>query len=231
MSDETHTTDAYARAAVSSDLVGAVEALLFVAGVPLPFDDIVAALEGPGPDEVREALVEIARICDRPGRGVELVEVAGGWQFRTRTRFADSIVRLRGLRPAKLSRPALEVLAVIAYRQPVTRHEIEDLRGVDSGGVLKTLLERNLVRVAGRREEPGRPLEYATTPEFLQMFTLPALSALPTLREREELMRDRGDAPTPIVSLDAMATGATPEGAIDVDDAGPVPTDAAAGEE
>jgi segregation and condensation protein B len=194
---------------VAPDLVAAIEALLFVAGAPVPLGDLVAALDGPAPDEVQRALAILGVQCSAPGRGLELVSVAGGWQFRTRTTYADPIVRMRGLRPTKLSRSALEVLAVVAYRQPVTRHEVEDIRGVDCGGVLKTLLERNLVRVAGRREEPGRPLEYATTPEFLQMFTLPALSALPTLREREELVRDRAEEEVPVLAV--IEVDAAPE--------------------
>ena len=176
---------------VSPDLVAAVEALLFAAPGPIGIQTLVEILGGPSPEEVARAIDCVSWQCGAADRGLLLAVVDGGWQFRTQPRFSPLILRLRGGRPAKLTRPALEVLSVVAYRQPVTRHEIEAVRGVDSGGVLKTLMERNLVRVSGRREEPGRPLEYATTPEFLALFSLPGLQALPTLREREELLRDQ----------------------------------------
>ena len=106
------------------------------------------------------------------------------------TRACGLVLRLLKKRPARLSRAALEVLSVVAWRQPVTRAEIESLRGVDSGGVVKSLIERGLLRTAGRRAEPGRPLMYATTRAFLEMFELGDLRDLPTLREREELEED-----------------------------------------
>jgi segregation and condensation protein B len=175
-------------------LIGAVEAVLFAAGAPVTADDVANALET-GVADVEAALHALAGRAEAPDRGVELVRIGGGWQLRTRSMFAAAVLRLRGGKPAKLSRPALEVLAVVAYRQPVTRPEIEAIRGVDSGGVLKTLLEKELVRVAGRREEAGRPLEYGTTAGFLELFSLSGLGALPTLREREELVRDRETPP------------------------------------
>lgn len=168
-------------------LVPALEALLFAAGGPVTARALAASLDDARPDEVREALVLLRARCARSDRGLELVEVAGGWQLRTDPRFAASVLNLLGETPAKLSRAALEVLAVVAYRQPVTRAEIEALRGVHSGGVVRGLLERGLLRVSGRRDEPGRPLEYATTRTFLEVFSLPDLRALPTLTEREDL--------------------------------------------
>jgi segregation and condensation protein B len=168
-------------------LVPALEALLFAAGGPVATKALATSLEDATPAEVVRAL-EVLRVrCARGDRGLELIEVAGGWQLRTDPRFATAILRLLEGTPTKLSRASLEVLAVVAYRQPVTRTEIEALRGVNSGSVVRTLLERGLVRVAGRREGPGRPLEYATTPHFLEVFSLPDLGALPTLREREDL--------------------------------------------
>ena len=174
---------------VPPELVATVEALLFAAAGPIRADQVAEALDVPIP-LVDTALKRLVERTNGPDRGVELVEIAGGWQLRTRIAHAAAVMRLRGGKPQKLSRPALEVLAVIAWRQPVTRTEIEQIRGVDSGGVLKNLLERELVRVAGRRDEPGRPLEYGTTALFLELFQLPNLAALPTLREREELLRD-----------------------------------------
>ena len=153
-------------------LVSSLEALLFASGAPVSLRQLSEVLEME-PERIREALAALARACE--DRGVELREVAGGWQLRTRPEHATLILRLLGQRPAKLSRAALEVLAVVAYRQPATRAEVDGLRGVDSGGVIRTLLGRGLLRTAGRREEPGRPLTYATTRAFLELFALPNL--------------------------------------------------------
>ena len=124
-------------------------------------------------------------------RGVMLEEVAGGYQLRTPKEHALYVRKLLAAKPPRLSRPLLETLAIIAYRQPVTRPEIEQLRGVDSGGVLETLLERRLVRLAGRKEAPGRPIMYATSAEFLAVFGLRDLEGLPDLEEFKEL-EERG---------------------------------------
>lgn len=167
------------------ELKSAVEALLFASGVPVTVQELCVALEVLDGGPVRAALHELAQ--DFVGRGVQLVMVAGGWQLRTHPRHADEVLRLRGGTPTRMSRAALEALAIVAYRQPATRAEVEEIRGVASGGVLKTLLEKGYLKVVGRRDEPGRPLEYGTTPLFLEMFSLPGLGALPTLKEREDL--------------------------------------------
>src|SRR5690242_1810076 len=120
------------------------------------------------------------------GRGVVLEEVAGGYQLRTPKEHAPYVRKLLAAKPPRLSRPLLETLAIVAYRQPVTRPEIEQLRGVDSGGVLETLLERRLVRIAGRKEAPGRPIMYATSPEFLEVFGLRDLEGLHNHEEFKE---------------------------------------------
>ncbi len=193
MSGEVHAFPGAPEHEVSPEVLGALEALLFSAGLPVTLTELSLALDI-DPEETRRGIEVLAWQYGAPNRGMELVHVDGGWQLRTQPRFAQVILKLRGGKPLKLSRPALEVLAVVAYRQPVTRHEIEGIRGVDSGGVLKGLLERQLVRVSGRREEPGRPLEYATTPEFLRMFSMSGLGSLPTLKEREELLRDADPA-------------------------------------
>lgn len=176
-----------------SRLLAPLEALLFASGEPVGESALAEALDVE-PAEVREALKVLRRRCAAGDRGLELVEVAGGWQLRSHPRFGSAVLRLLGGRPARLSRAALEVLAVVAYRQPATRAEVDGLRGVDSGGVLKGLLERGLLRVSGRRDEPGRPLEYATTPLFLETFSLADLRALPTLQERRDLDDDGGGA-------------------------------------
>ncbi len=111
-----------------------------------------------------------------------LEEVAGGYQLRTPKEHALYVRKLLAAQPPRLSRPLLETVAIIAYRQPITRPEIEQLRGVDTGGVLETLLERRLIKIAGRKEAPGRPMMYATTPEFLEVFSLKDLESLPDLK-------------------------------------------------
>lgn len=171
---------------VDEEVVAAVEAMLFATGEPLAVQAAASALEVP-PAEVRAALGVLEG--RRRGGGVTLERVAGGWQLRTATRFAPVLHRLLGTKPQKLSRPALEVLAIVAYQQPVSRTRIEEVRGVDSGGVLKSLLDRGLLRTAGRSADPGRPLLYATSAAFLELFGLPDLSALPTPAERAALVR------------------------------------------
>lgn len=167
-------------------LLGVIEALLFVADRPLSVPDMVAALES---DEVTEHAVEVAldqlmaRHCGGPGTGFVLHRLADTWQFRTTPEVSPWLKVFTGLQPVKLSRAALETLAVAAYRQPCTRAEVERVRGVDSGGILRALLDRKLLRVAGRRDEPGRPNVYATTEEFLAAFGLGSLRDLPSLRE------------------------------------------------
>jgi segregation and condensation protein B len=168
------------------ELVQAVEALLFASGEPVSAAALAQALEV-APAKVEAVLHGIEQ--RRRGSGVLLERIAAGWQLRTAPRFGAVIHRLLGTRPQKLSRPALEVLSIVAYRQPTSRAEIDRLRGVDSGGVLKSLLDRGLLRTAGRSEEPGRPLLYRTTDAFLELFSLPDLAALPTPAERKALTR------------------------------------------
>lgn len=160
-----------------------LESLLFSAGQPVPTARLVEALDGPERREVQAALEALAAAYEHDGRGLRLVQVGGGWQLRTPAEHAPWIRRLRREKPPRLSRPMLETLAIVAYRQPCTRAEIEAIRGVEADAVLATLTERRLARIAGRKEAPGRPLLYATTREFLEVFGLPDLGALPPLRE------------------------------------------------
>ena len=164
-------------------LASLVESLLFAAAAPVPVARLVEALEGPGRAEIVRALEWLAARYEREGCGLRAVQVAGGWQLRTPAEHAPFVRRLLRERPARLSRPMLETLAIVAYRQPCTRIEIEAVRGVDADAVLSTLLERRLVRIVGRKEAPGRPLLYSTTRDFLEVFGLPDLQALPPLRE------------------------------------------------
>lgn len=162
-----------------------VEALLFVADKPLETDRIREVL-GPEVDaaRIRRALEELARECEDRRRGLRVVEVAGGFQMVTEPEAAPYVSKLTlRVRTLRLSRPALETLAIIAYRQPLTRAEIEQIRGVDVSGVLETLSKLDLIRVAGRKEVVGRPILYGTTRQFLDHFGLKDLDHLPSLEE------------------------------------------------
>ena len=171
------------------DLIPLAEALIFAADGPIKAERMAEALDVPLAD-IREAIESLeVDYAERP-RGFFLQEVAGGYQLRTRPEYAEYLRKLGRSRPFRFSRPALESLAIIAYRQPVTRSEVEYLRGVDSGSVLKTLLEKRLVRILGKKDVPGKPMIYGTTREFLELFGLPDLSSLPTLTEFSELAPD-----------------------------------------
>ncbi len=170
---------------------GVVESLLFVAGEPLPVSALLGLVRELQPGlsgrALRGVLDGLRDELREAGRGVRLAEVAGGYQLRTPSEFSPVVRKLITRRPPRMTRPTLETLAIIAYRQPVTRPEVEDIRGVDSGPVLKHLLEKRLVRILGRKEEVGRPLIYGTTKEFLEFFSLKDLKSLPTLKDFVEL--------------------------------------------
>jgi segregation and condensation protein B len=164
-----------------------IESLLFVADGPLTIQRLSEVLEGVEKEDVRSTLDELRSELENSRRGVRLVEVAGGYQFRTAKVNADWVKKFLGGRPARIGRATLETLAIIAYRQPITRAEIEAIRGVDVDGVINTLLDRSLIRAVARKDVPGRPFLYGTTPEFLQLFNLKDLTHLPTLKEMEEI--------------------------------------------
>ncbi|NOU27097.1 MAG: SMC-Scp complex subunit ScpB, partial [Polyangiaceae bacterium] len=168
-------------------LRGLIEALVFASDKPLSVRELSRASEAPSKDV--KVLLEELRVFYKP-RGIQLDEVAGGFVFRTNAVFAPFVRDLTKQKPVKLTRAQLETLAILAYRQPITRPEIDDIRGVDSGPVLKMLLERDLVRILGKKDEPGRPLLYGSTPEFLEFFGLKSLKDLPTLQEFTELNED-----------------------------------------
>jgi len=182
-----------------------VESIVFVSDSPLTLDRLCSILEEFEREEIREAIAAVTAECRESGRGVELVLVAGGYQFRSRPELADYIRRLKRVKPARFSPSSLETLAIIAYRQPVTRAEIEYLRGVDSGGILKSLLDKKLIRIIGKKDIPGKPLIYGTTKEFMETFNLKDLASLPTLREIEELAEsgdDMDQVPLPLDMTD-----------------------------
>lgn len=164
-----------------------VESLLFVAEGPLTLQRLAEVIEGADKSEITAALEQIRTDLDSNRRGVRLVEVAGGYQLRTPKENADWVKKFLGGRPARMGRATLETLAIIAYRQPVTKAEIEAIRGVDVDGVVNTLMERSLIRAVGRKDVPGRPFLFGTTPEFLQLFNMKDLSELPTLKELDEI--------------------------------------------
>lgn len=170
------------------DLKPILEALLLVAHEPLSLDRLAFVLDEVPKAEIGKALRDLQEGYDHADRGFQLVFVAGGYQLVTRPEFGPWVKRLDKSKSApKLSRSALESLAIIAYKQPVVRSEIEAIRGVETSGVLRTLLERKLVRIVGRKDVPGRPILYGTTRHFLQHFGLKDLSDLPPLREFKEL--------------------------------------------
>ncbi len=174
-----------------------VESLLYAADRPLSVSDVkrlVNERDGKKVTAALEALRE--RHADT---GIQLASLAGGWQFRTHPDNGPWVAKLVAGRPQRLSRAMLEALAIVAYRQPITRPEIDEIRGVDCGPVLKTLLDRGFVRIVGKKEDVGRPMLYGTTPDFLKVFSLKDLSELPTLREFHELSEQQ------MASVDAQA--------------------------
>jgi segregation and condensation protein B len=164
-------------------LDGIVESLLFAAGAPLPLKRMVDVLAGPTAKEIRVAVERLMGEYNQSGRGVQLLAVAGGFQLRSAPDNAEYVRALLRERPSRLGRAALETLAIVAYKQPATRAEIEAVRGVDCDSAITTLLARKLVKIAGRKEAVGRPLMYATTSEFLEVFGLNDLTQLPALKE------------------------------------------------
>lgn len=170
------------------DLKRVVESLIFVADKPIPIARLRELTEVSSADRLREALDEL--VAEYAERGIILDDVAGGYQFHTSPVTAPYVQKLVEGRPVRLSRAQLETLAIVAYRQPITRPEIDEIRGVDSGNTLKVLLDRSLIKVLGKREEPGRPWLYGTTKDFLEFFNLREIGDLPTLREYHELTED-----------------------------------------
>lgn len=169
------------------NLKGVIEALVFVSDTPITVAVMEGILEGVSRKEISTALDDLIREYEERNGGISLREIAGGYQFRTSETLAPWVLKLKGEKPMGLSPAAMETLAVIAYRQPVMKAEIEKVRGVDVSGILRGLLEKNLVRIMGRKNVPGRPIIYGTTGRFLEIFGLKALSDLPTLREFKEL--------------------------------------------
>jgi segregation and condensation protein B len=172
-----------------------IEAMLFVADRPIGLKKFIQLL----PEYDRSSIITTLEIIQREyrdgKRGFELKEVAGGFRFQTCRGLRSWVLRLKRSSPVRLSKAALETLAVVAYKQPTTRAEIESVRGVDTSGTLHFLLDRNIIRIVGRKDLPGRPLLYGTTKHFLEVFELKDLSDLPSLAEMAELERRTNGPP------------------------------------
>jgi len=170
------------------ELKGILEAILFVSPEPVPVARLMSILGTVSKAEVVQTLAILSHDLDQGGRGIQLVQVAGGYRLVTKQEYGPWLKRMdKAKATQKLSRSAMESLAIIAYKQPLVRSEIEEIRGVETSGVLRTLCERKLVRIVGRKDVPGRPIMYGTTKFFLEHFGLHDLSQLPPLREFKEL--------------------------------------------
>jgi segregation and condensation protein B len=170
------------------DIKATFEALLFVSHDPLTMEKLASVLEGVPKSTLKTTMQTLQAEYDQIGRGLQITEVAGGFVMATRPEQSGAIKQLSKVKTAtKLSRSALESLAIISYKQPITRGEIEKIRGVETSGVLRTLLDQKLIRIVGRQEVPGRPILYGTGKQFLQRFGLRDLRDLPPLKELKEL--------------------------------------------
>ncbi len=169
-----------------------IEALILGSPEPIPAARLAEIIPYLKPAKAKELVAELNADYIAQNRSFEICEVAGGYRVRTLAEFAPYLKQTQKTRPLRLSQAALETLAIVAYRQPVTRSEIENIRGVDAGAVVRSLIERKLVRIAGHREVPGRPMLYSTTRRFLEVFELNRLEELPTLRDLQELFPEGG---------------------------------------
>jgi len=203
-----------------NSLAKLLEAALFASPRPIPTEELAVLDEDSSKAAISAALEELREHYDVDGHGVELVEQGGGWQILTRPEYTEAIERAQmAVRPSRLSAAALESLAIIAYRQPIGRAEIAEIRGVDVGAILKSLLERGLIEVTARGEGLGRPLLYGTTPLFLEMFALRHLEELPRVDELAIALRRSGsdtESDAPAVQEPAPKASQEPAGASSV---------------
>ena len=171
------------------ELKGAFEALLFVSHDPLSLEKLASVLEGVPKPSIKTAVQNLQAEYEQSGRGLQIMEVAGGYVMVTRPEQSVYIKRLTSkAKPSpKVSKSALEALAIVSYKQPITRADIEKIRGVETSGVLRTLLDQKLIRIVGRQDIPGRPILYGTSKQFLQRFGLRDLRDLPPLKELKDL--------------------------------------------
>jgi segregation and condensation protein B len=202
-----------------------VEALVLASPEPISAQRLSDLIPYVKPGKAKDLINELNTEYQEQDRAFEIWEVAGGYQIRTRAEFSGYLQKLHRVRPLRLSRAALETLSIVAYKQPATRGEIEEVRGVECGPVLKSLLDRQLVRIAGHRDVPGKPMVYGTTRRFLEVFGLGSLKDLPALRELDELAREQGlvrpdEADDDALTDEGAESGGpeivVPEGALDV---------------
>jgi segregation and condensation protein B len=201
------------------DLKSILESLIFASDKPITLKQLKAVTGNTAAEKLRAALDDIQ--VEFRDSGIQLAEVGGGYQFRTHPDNAHWVKKLLAGRPPRLTQAMLETLAIVAYRQPVTRPEIEDIRGVDCGGVLRLLLERSLIRIMGKKEEVGRPILYGSTKQFLEFFNLKDLKELPTLKEFTELSEENSERVDEIYEAEdepalpaEAASGALPTAAV-----------------
>ena len=169
-------------------LKSSIEALLFVSGNPLSLDKLKGVFDETPPEQIEAQVKALQQDYIDRGAGLMVAEVAGGYQLATRPEQFGWIRKFKSVKVStKLSKPALETLAIVAYKQPITRTEVELIRGVNIGGIMRNLMERRLVKIVGKKDVPGKPMMYGTTPDFLLYVGLKDLSALPTLKEFQEL--------------------------------------------
>ena len=211
-----------------ADIKNIIESLLFVTEAPLTVDRLKTILDISDVKTIREALNRLSEDYETRKGGFYLRLVAGGYQICTRPEYGEWIKRLIQPKPPRLGKATLETLAIIAYKQPVIRSDIEHIRGVDCGGILRQLLERKMVRILGRKEIPGRPLIYATTKDFLETFDLKDLKDLPTLKEIDAFGNTLTEAVEPANQAEAATDPEPPPPGENLepvsDDADPEPT-------
>jgi segregation and condensation protein B len=207
------------------------EALILASPEPIPLGRLAKLIPRCTPAKARILVDELNAEYVAQQRAFEICEIAGGYQMRTHSEFASYLRQLQNSRPLRLSNAALETLAIVAYRQPLTRAEVENVRGVDAGPVMRTLLERKLIKLSGHRDVPGHPMLYATTKRFLEVFGLAQLDDLPTLRELEELVPvadETGDAFAADQAGDVLASDESGD-ALAVDENEPLAAEMGAG--
>ena len=197
-----------------------VEALILSSPEPISAARLAEMIPYCDAGQAKDLVNELNTEYVEQDRSFEIWEVAGGYQLRTRAEFSGYLQKLQRERALRLSQAALETLAIVAYRQPVTRAEIEEVRGVDAGATVKSLLERHLIRIAGQREVPGRPMLYGTTRRFLEVFGLERLKDLPTLRELDELAREQGLLEKTAEEVDVLPTEVLDGSATDTEEPG-----------
>jgi len=188
-----------------NNIRSAIEALLFSSEKPLTLQQLKGALDDLGLEQLRQELEGLKAEYESSNRGVRIAEIAGGYQMITASTFAPFLKKLyKERRMERLSKPALETLAIIAYKQPLTKLDIEALRGVNVDGVISSLLDKNMIRIAGRKKAPGRPLVFGTTRQFMEYFGLKSLDELPKMEDFARMAKEKVEQEENLRALDNM---------------------------